>query len=285
MKEYAHEYAYHCFFSPSAIERSGGLWPIRSGFNQAKPNFQVGPRKIDFYSLHFVLKGKGQIKQNDSIIELKEGDIFCLFPHHIHQYQTDPTNRLELFWLAFNGKQALALLNRLGLKEQDFKIDSFITPQIMTIVKEVLHYFQHHYADEGLIRLSLIYKLFHFLIEQASESNLTPNISSDWIEKSKQYMQTHFTEGLTVKDVADYVGFHRSHFTTAFSKEVGSSPVQYLVSLKMKLSTELMSDPTISITEVAYSIGYPDLYAFSRAFKNYYGISPKNYIKKQNPPH
>jgi AraC-like DNA-binding protein len=128
----------------------------------------------------------------------------------------------------------------------------------------------------------LIYKLFHTLNLQAKKRNLSPNTDLNWVEKSKQYMHTHYTENISVKDVANYIGFHRSHFTSSFVNEVGISPIKYLLKLKMEKASKLLSKDTYTITEIAYSLGYSDLYSFSRAFKNYYGSSPKQYEKTKN---
>lgn len=95
-------------------------------------------------------------------------------------------------------------------------------------------------------------------------------------------MDMHFTEDISVKDVAKYIGIHRSYFTTSFVKDMGITPVQYLIKLKMDRALEMLAEQSHTITEIAYSLGYSDLYSFSRAFKNYHGISPKQYIRKIN---
>src|SRR5690606_37221192 len=78
--------------------------------------------------------------------------------------------------------------------------------------------------------------------------------------------------------VAKYIGVHRSHFTKEFVNEFGITPVQYLLSLKMNRAKEMLSEKSFSITEIAYSLGYSDLYSFSRAFKNFFGVSPTKYV-------
>ncbi|MEQ2526727.1 AraC family transcriptional regulator [Robertmurraya yapensis] len=281
MQEFSHEYAYHWFFYPTSIEKGGGIWPIRSGCNVAKPNFKIGPRIINYYSLHFVLGGEGEITLGESKNRLRSGDLFCLFPNQTHQYITDPDNSLELFWLAIDGKQASSLLNRIGLTEHSYHIPDFITIEITNVIDELIKQFKEMGKDDEFIRLSLIYKLFHSLSIRAKEKNLTPITSGKWIQLSKQYMDMHFADGITVNDVAKYIGIHRSHFTTRFTSEIGVSPSHYLLALKMKKASAMISDRSFTITEIAFSLGYSDLYSFSKVFKKYTGVSPKQFLAKK----
>lgn len=285
MQEFSHEYAYHWFHFPTTLEKTAGLWPIRSGRNKAKSHFKVGPRVITYFSVHFVLKGEGMIIQGETKKHLKEGDLFCLFPNQTHQYTTDPNNPLELFWLAFDGKQATPLLNRIGLSQHSFIIDSLINNDIISVLDELSHHFTNNIKDDELNRLSIIYKLFYHISLQTKERNLTPVTTINWIQESKKYMDMHFADDITVKDVAKYAGIHRSHFTTSFVKEVGITPLQYLLTLKMNRASQMISEHSYTITEIAYSLGYSDLYSFSRAFKNYYKVSPKQYLKSNKEHH
>lgn len=281
MQEYFHEYAYHWFFYPTSIEKGGGLWPIRSGCNRAKPNFKVGPRIIDYYSLHFVLGGEGEVTIGEIKRRIKAGDVFCLFPNQTHHYITDPDNPLELFWLAIDGKQPSTLLNRIGLTEPSYHLQDFIDLEITIVIDELIKQFKDMKQDDECIRLSLIYKLFHTLSIRANDKNLTPITSGKWIQRSKHYMDMHFADGITVNDVAKYIGIHRSHFTTRFTSEIGVSPSHYLLALKMKKASAMISAHAFTITEIAYSLGYSDLYSFSKVFKKYHGVSPKQFLQEE----
>jgi AraC-like DNA-binding protein len=57
-----------------------------------------------------------------------------------------------------------------------------------------------------------------------------------------------------------------------------TSPREYLTSLRMNKAAELLCDG-FGVTVTAASVGYPDVFSFSRAFKNYYGLPPTEYVK------
>lgn len=279
LKEFSHEFAEHWYYNPTPLLKSGGLWPIRSGHNLAKPNYKMGPRLITYFSIHFILEGEGVFKQNNTETVINKGDLFCLFPNQTHYYSTNPNNKLKMFWLAFDGKQAIPLLNRIGLTQYSSCLHNILNDQIVTTVKELSDYFKDTDEPDDLLLISMMYKLFHQLYQQSNRLNLSSYSASDWLQKGEDYMDMHFAENITVTDVAKYIDINRSHFTTAYTKKTGMTPSKYIYKLRMEKAIELITDDSHTITEIALTLGYSDLYSFSRAFKKYYGISPNQYKK------
>lgn len=282
MNEFTHEYAEHWFHNPTPVERAGGLWPIRAGHNKAKSNYKMGPRMITYYSIHFILDGEGLFSQNETNKKIQQGDLFCLLPNQTHQYSSNPDRPLKMFWLAFDGKQVIPLLKRIGVTNYSTHVKGILNEELIEIIDELAAHFKKADEDDDLFGLSVIYKLFHGLSIQSKQKNLTPTTPRNWLQKSQEYMDMHFAENISIKDVAKYVGIHRSYFTASFVNEVGVTPGKYLLSLKMNRAIELISEKTHTITEIALSLGYSDLYSFSRAFKNHYNVSPNQYLTKES---
>lgn len=90
-------------------------------------------------------------------------------------------------------------------------------------------------------------------------------------------------EGISVADVVKIAGVHRSHVHNAFIRRTGLSPGQYLNKLRMEKGAEMLMAQDMSVTDISYSLGYPDLFSFSRAFCRHFGIAPTHY-RKQIPP-
>jgi len=183
LQEYVHEYAEHWLYYTTPMEKNGGVWPIRAGHNKTKPHFKIGPRIINFYSLHFVLNGEGVLTQGKATRKLKKGDVFCLFPKQTHSYFTDPNRPLELFWLALNGKQVDSLLNRVGFTLYSTHIKGFITDEIRRLLKEMISHFRKNLKEDELLRLGYIFKLLHYLSIEATERNLSAITPFNCIQK------------------------------------------------------------------------------------------------------
>ncbi|WP_169908134.1 helix-turn-helix domain-containing protein [Metabacillus halosaccharovorans] len=91
----------------------------------------------------------------------------------------------------------------------------------------------------------------------------------------------YYSEGISVNDVAKYVGINRTHFSNVFTKKIGISPTNYIQRKVMEKAAQLLEEHTNSMTEIALSLYYSDVYSFSRSFKNYYGISPYAYREEK----
>lgn len=89
-----------------------------------------------------------------------------------------------------------------------------------------------------------------------------------------------FAEGITIKEISNYAGGDRTHFGKSFRKAYGMSPVQYLQQLKMNAAKTLLKETEHKLSEIAHSVGYPDLFTYSKAFKKYVGMPPNQYRHK-----
>ncbi|ALS24026.1 MULTISPECIES: helix-turn-helix transcriptional regulator [Paenibacillus] len=281
MREDHHEYLEIYFFTPSEFEKSGAAWPIRLGHNIAKPNYHIGPRTSPYYYLLFVLEGQGTFIQNHQTFRLKKNDMFCLFPQVIHEYYTDPDAPLRKIFFAFDGKQALHLLDRIGLRPHTPHAADALTPQSIQLMWEFYRLVSSH-EHTDLARLRMFYSIF----EELSGANIQPsaqdNRTVSWLQKGKEYLEIHYVEGITVERAAEFVGVDRTHYTKQFRKAYGVTPIQYIQQLRMKEAKQLIEQTNYTMTEIAQSVGYPDLFTFSKAFKKMVGVSPKEYRIKQS---
>ena len=71
---------------------------------------------------------------------------------------------------------------------------------------------------------------------------------------------------------------NRSYFSSLFNDKIGIPPKEYLIRYKLEIAAELMTKENKSISLSAFSVGYNNIYNFSKVFKKYYGVSPRTYI-------
>jgi AraC-like DNA-binding protein len=277
MREYGHEFADHWFYTPTLIERAGGLNIIRAGQNLAKENYHIGPRFISYFSIHCILSGSGTYINQGKQHSIKTGDIFCLFTNHTHSYFSSQQEPLEMFWIAFDGRQARPLLSMLGITEESTCVHEILTTKSRKTIEHLINLFQDYDENKQFKKISYIYELFDDLYAEVSKKNIQTKSKEDWVQNGIDYIELYYSEGITVADVAEYVGINRTHFSNVFTKKVGRSPNSYLQRKIMKRAAELLSTTQNSITEIALSLCYSDVYSFSRSFKNYYGMSPTDF--------
>jgi AraC-like DNA-binding protein len=280
MIEFTHEYAEHLYHTPNALEKHNGVIPIRIGYNEAKPNYHIGPRFIAYYSLHFVLAGQVTLCMNQEETTLTRGDLFVLFPHSIHEYYITSCEEpaLKMFWVAAEGKQMPLVTRRLGLTLKHPYIKNFFNQDLERSFFQFASEWKHLVRQDDFSLTQGFYSLLNQII-QLSKPMKAASPTDDWVATSIDYIHLYYKEGITVADIAEHVGIHRSHFSNVFHQKVGIRPHRYLTNLIMTEAMKIVQTTALPISHIALSLGYSDVYSFTHAFKRYHGHSPSSYRK------
>ena len=95
------------------------------------------------------------------------------------------------------------------------------------------------------------------------------------IAPALEYVDLHYADtDLTVARLAACCCISTVYLNKLFGKELGETPFSYITRRRMELACELLRE-RCSVGEIARLLGYSEIYQFSRAFKKYYGVSPK----------
>ncbi|MDF2925724.1 MAG: AraC family transcriptional regulator [Paenibacillaceae bacterium] len=278
MQEHHQEFLEGYYFTPSALEKSGPGWLIRAGVSQAKPHYHMGPKMSPYHYLIFVLEGEGRLVQNHQTYELQPHDLFCLFPDAPHEYYTLKEAPLLTVWMAFDGSHLTQLLDRAGLRPQTPYMSGAVTGEM---VEWFGQFFERHRNprswDSDLFRLGMFYRLFDILTPVPSRQHMKAALSETWLQRAAEYMRIHYAEGITIEQVASYIGIDRTHFSKKFSARYGLSPGKYIHRLRMEEAKRLLTETDYKLAEIAQLVGYPDLFSFSKGFKRTCGLSPSRY--------
>lgn len=125
--------------------------------------------------------------------------------------------------------------------------------------------------------LSLIYKIF----AEMQKENYLPEKDFEKIKPALEYIDSTFPNtDLSAEQLASICGISYSYLKSLFIKRFGFPPKRYIIRLKINYACNLLSSGQYTISQVAEAAGYPDIYFFSRQFKEYMGISPTEYINK-----
>jgi YesN/AraC family two-component response regulator len=97
------------------------------------------------------------------------------------------------------------------------------------------------------------------------------------VEKALIFLREHLAEPITLNDVAREAGLSRFHFCRLFHHETGVPFHDYLHELRITQAEVLLADHHLTVTEVAYTVGFNDLSHFDRTFHRMLGRSPTEY--------
>jgi AraC-like DNA-binding protein len=83
---------------------------------------------------------------------------------------------------------------------------------------------------------------------------------------------------LSVEMLADGAGMSRVHIHRKLKELTGQSARDFIKGIRLKQAAELLTSKKLTVSEVAYATGFSNLSHFSSSFREFYGMSPKEYI-------
>ena len=97
------------------------------------------------------------------------------------------------------------------------------------------------------------------------------------VHKAKEFMKDHYTEQITLNDIAAYTSYNPSYLSTIFKRHEGVPPLDYLTSIRIRQARLLLACNDFSIGDVALMVGFQSISYFNRTFKKLVGQTPGEY--------
>jgi len=102
------------------------------------------------------------------------------------------------------------------------------------------------------------------------------NANTQLIEKVKSFVNKNYRE-LTLEKAAEHVRLNPYYLSSFFHQQAGEKFYDYVLRIKMKNASELLRKTNKKIYEISEMVGYTNANSFSRTFKNFYNLNPKEY--------
>lgn len=258
-----------------------GLSVLTCGWQQCHGGHLCPRRFYPNHSFTFVLKGKGRYTIEGKTFEIGPGTCFAIFPGLSITYQADEVDPWEYIFAIVSGEDVLPLIKSLGVTPETPTVPYTMTTDMLSNLNRMCkagasgRKLGYDVIGSFLLCMAEIVEQQNILREQSDLHDL-------YVEKSIAYMKTNYPYDISVSGVASYVGIEYSYFYRLFKKKLGVSPNKWLINYRLEKAAELMKDHSISITEIAHSVGFYDLPHFTRAFVSRYGITPKASRNKES---
>lgn len=131
-------------------------------------------------------------------------------------------------------------------------------------------------AIADLTLQELIIRIIQTQTTKRYEEDQYINISSP-IAPVIECIKSNIHQTINLKDLSDKACMSPTSFYRYFKRELGMSPIEFILNEKIKYAKKLLSNPKININEVSYATGFEDCNYFIRLFKKYEGVTPKQY--------
>lgn len=138
-------------------------------------------------------------------------------------------------------------------------------------------------SGDGLMRLKAKGEFIRFAHAALRERMEHPHVPS-LVEQAIRYLTRNYRGMISVEQLAQQMNYTPQYVSRKFKEQMGCSPLEYVIRLRMDLARKLLRDTAATLQEVAAYVGYPDNMYFNRIFKKHTGITPGQYRKKYRDP-
>lgn len=253
------------------------------GWERCTPAHSFGPAARNHYLFHYILSGTGTLMADDSkgvtqTYSIKSMQGFMIFPNQITTYVADKQLPWEYVWLEFDGLRVKSLLDTIGLS-LDKPVYHARNKSLREDMANEMLYIARHKDESPFHLIGHLYLFLDYLLRSAADEQLEhgSKLREFYIHEALTYIEHNFQNEITIEDIAGVCGLNRTYFGKIFKEALGKTPQEFLLNYRMLKAAELLKLTSLSIGDVGLAVGYANQMHFSRAFKNNYGISPREW--------
>lgn len=260
------------------------------------PSWSMEPNRHDFFEMVYVKKGNAVFEIAGQPVPIGPNDIVIIKPNQKHKLIVKSEAGCEFIVLSFGFTSQKNtefsevpledFLNFVNSKESGAFITLKVSQKndIITLLNRILK--ERDSTDIGsefLTRL-MVLELF-VLISRALKMEWENSIKfkspklKELIEISVNYINNNFERDISLGDIARFVFLSPSYFTRAFKDEMGISPINYLLKVRIERSKELLAETDTKISNIALNVGFSNQQRFNEIFKKYTKSTPLQYRK------
>ena len=224
----------------------------------------------------YILEGGFLYHTGPGALHAAAGDILYIPYGSSYRYEVQMPRKTQCMQIEFSLYDSTSG-QPLALAEHPCVLPIFGGGEVKALFSELVAVWSAKKEAHDFAAVSGIYRLLYLW-----RSAVGQNVRTDsrlW--PALDYLKNHFTERVTVGELAKLCFLSESQLWRMFKNQLGYSPIEYKNKLLFDAAGELLlRGGGQSISEIAYSLGFDSIYTFSQLFKKHMGCSPSAYRKK-----
>jgi len=261
---------------------------IRRALLSSYPNYTAPSHWHDDIEFIAVLSGEMQYNINGEIItmeagegiivntrqlhfgfstEKKECDFICILLHPLMLCVTDAYERDFVLPLLHNQKAAFVKLEKNALWHRN-------------ILEDIQQMYSVRNEKTAPMKIqNLFSSIWIGIYENIAHENRTliQNAELSVLKNIIGFIQQNYMSKITLADIAASGAVGQSKCCKLFAKYIGQTPNLYLMQYRLNKSTELLKNTDMTVTEIAYAVGFNGSSYYAEAFRKWCGKSPTEY--------
>ncbi len=243
-----------------------------------KDKNMLTPHWHEHVELLYFFDGTANFTCNDKTSFVEAGDLVLVNPSEVHTYDSQSSASFcciilyPLFFADIDYDSNISLCNFI------FKDEA-----VKKCIDEIMNEHMSNTVGSDMVIKGCTYRLMSYLVRNYTSHKITEKEAL--LNRSKRdkltsliyYISNNYYKKITSEDMASVCYMNKSHFCRFFKKSLGKSPIEFLNDYRIEKACELLAETNMTITEIAFSVGFEDINYFSRVFKRKKAVSPTEY--------
>lgn len=233
------------------------------------------------YQLLYVASGKAHFYFHGKEEIVPAGNMVLYRPKEEQRYYYYGVDRTEVYWVHFTGNNVKNILRKYGIPEKEHVIHTGTSLDYKKIYLQMIQELKlaRPFYEEVLAhQLEYLFVLISRL--QGKKPRSKSSFLMDEMDQSVAYFHSNYNRAISIEEYARERGMSVSWFIRNFKDYTGSTPTQYLLSLRISNAQSLLESTSYNVTEIAEIVGYDNPLYFSRLFKKQCGVSPREFRRQ-----
>jgi AraC-like DNA-binding protein len=274
------EFLVSCYNTPSERARRVFYVVVRAGHLRSAPDYRVERDHLPGHDLLLCLSGSGFVLTGNRRFRVESNELAWISGHHPHAHWANGADPWELLWLRIDGRAIEETCNILSVP----RLPVFSGIPIGSLRDEFVRILKlmnlRPLALDSMLNAAVA-EILALLCENRQAEPLDsfgifPGDSAD-VREALTKMALYPDRPWRVAALARLCRLSEPHFYRKFKQATGSTPIDWLRRERINHARRRLLESGDPIKQIAEQVGYNDPFFFSRDFKRYTGVAPKNY--------
>lgn len=264
------------FSTPSQIAKKIYFYPISAGHFFCVKGYHLVRKNYNSLLITHILDGSFTYIKDGKHITAHKGDTIIIDCYKPHEYFTNDS--FESVWVHIAGANSYEIF-----KEIESTYGNLVKcKDAQHLEKRLFRIFNNMKSGTAANELNYSLDIYKLFIELLNSQELRKKGETDYedsISIVKRYIADNLNENLTVAKLADIVNMSSSHFSRMFKRQTGFSPYDYILISRLNRAKYLLQVTDMTVSAIAYEIGFNSESNFIYFFTENEGISPGKFRK------
>lgn len=262
-----------------------------SVFTEARPDSLPSHVHDDVYEICYIDQGLVEWWVDTDHYAVRGGDIFITWPGEQHGGIGGVMNPCELYWIQIDLHGLKDRLHTVGDVDRLQRDIQSLPDRHLPGTKAILNCFEMLLGEHrqptaysalvaGSVLIQLLVEVLRAHQQHERRQIRRKEVFSPPVQQAINYINANLANPLLVQDISGAANISTSYFHQRFVQETGMTPADYRTRQRIQRAKQLLKNPKLSVTEIAYQLGFSSSQYFSSVFKRYTGHTPTSFRKQ-----